>query len=147
MSATRPESAPARASLLPSPERRERLRKIRKIRDGISRYGVGAGGIGVIFALALIFIYLFYETLPLLKPVSMGVAQSYQVPGDASRMPTMHLTLDRYEEIGARFSQSGVITFFDADTGAIRQREQVPIPEGETITSFGRSESRKRLYV
>jgi ABC-type uncharacterized transport system permease subunit len=32
---------------------------------------VGAGGIGVIVALALIFVYLFYETFPMLKPVSV----------------------------------------------------------------------------
>jgi phosphate transport system permease protein len=147
MSATLPHENAPRASLLPSPERREKLRRIRGIRDGISRYGVGAGGLGVIFALALIFLYLFYETFPLLKPVSMEVAAEVSVPGDDEPAPTVHLTLDRFEEIGARFSESGAITFFAPDTGRILFRETVAIPEGAAVTAFGRSESRKSLFV
>lgn len=42
-----------------SDARRLRLRRRRALKDGVSRYGVGAGGIGVIVALGLIFVYLF----------------------------------------------------------------------------------------
>ena len=151
MAAISPDSAPvgaqARRSLLPSEEKREKLRKTRKLRDGFSRYGVGAGGLGVIFALALIFMYLFYETLPLLKPVSMEQTTTFSVPGDERPAPTMHLAIERFEEIGARFSQSGTITFFDARNGQVRLREEVPMPEDAVVTSFGRSESRKNLFV
>lgn len=112
MAAILPNENAPRTSLLPSTERRERLRKIRGFRDGISRYGVAAAGLGVIFALALIFFYLFYETFPLLKPVSMEVAYEISVPGDEEPAPTVHLTLDRFEGIGGRFSASGGITFF-----------------------------------
>ncbi|ACL73727.1 binding-protein-dependent transport systems inner membrane component [Thioalkalivibrio sulfidiphilus HL-EbGr7] len=147
MSAILPEEHAPRASLLPSAERREKLRKIRGIRDGVSLYGVGAGGIGVIFALALIFVYLFYETVPLLKPVTMEVVSEISVPGDESPAPTVHLTLDRFENIGGRFSSSGTITFFSPHSGEILSRETVAVPEGESVTSFGRSESRRSLYV
>lgn len=147
MSATLPEQSVPPASLLPSVERREKLRKIRGIRDGVSLYGVGTAGLGVIFALALIFLYLFYETFPLLKPVSMEVGIEIFVPGDEAPAPTVHLTLDRFEEIGGRFSKSGAITFFSAADGRILFREQVKIPEGESINAFGRSESRRSLFV
>ncbi|AHE98818.1 ABC transporter permease subunit [Thioalkalivibrio paradoxus] len=147
MSAVTNDSALPEGSLLPDAERRQKLRKIRAFRDGFSRYGVGAGGLGVIFALALIFIYLFYETFPLLKPVSVGVETEYTVPGDEVPAPTLHLTLDRYEQIGARFSKSGTITFFDANTGGVLERLEVPIPEGERITAFDRAESRRSLFV
>lgn len=147
MAAISPDSVQTSRSLLPSVEKREKLRKTRKFRDGLSLYGVGAGGLGVIFALALIFVYLFYETMPLLKPVSMEVSTTYAVPGEMPVTPTMHLTLDRFEEIGGRFSESGVITFFNARNGAILSRIELPIPEGERVTSFGRSESRKSLFV
>ncbi|WP_018232604.1 ABC transporter permease subunit [Thioalkalivibrio thiocyanodenitrificans] len=147
MSATAPEQTAPPASLLPSAERREKLRKIRGIRDGVSLYGVGAAGLGVIFALALIFFYLFYETFPLLKPVSMEVGIEISVPGDEAPAPTVHLTLDRFEEIGGRFSESGAITFFSSADGRILFREQVTIPEGESINAFGRSESRRSLFV
>lgn len=147
MSAILPEEHAPRVSLLPNAERREKLRRIRGIRDGVSRYGVGAGGIGVIIALALIFVYLFYETFPLLKPVTMEVVSEISVPGDASPAPTVHLTLDRFEDIGGRFSASGTISFFSPRTGGILSRETVAVPDGESVTSFGRSESRKSLFV
>ncbi len=147
MSAIFPDHPPTRESLLPNPVQREKLRRTRRIHDGISSYGVGTGGIGVIIALALIFLYLFYETLPLLKPVRMEQSTEYAVPADEDSAATLHLTLDRFEEIGGRFSASGTITFFDTRDGRILKREAVPMPEGATVTSFGRSESRKSLFV
>jgi phosphate transport system permease protein len=136
-----------RSSLLPSDEKREKLRKARSFRDRLSLYGVGAGGIGVIFALALIFLYLFYETLPLLKPVSLETVGEYTLPVEESPTASLHLTLDRFEEVGGRFSDSGEITFFHARTGRLLSTQQVPMPEEATVTSFGRSESRKSLFT
>jgi phosphate transport system permease protein len=147
MSATMQEQARPSGSLLPSTERREKLRKLRGIRDGVSRYGVGTAGLGVIFALALIFVYLFYEAFPLLKPVSMDVAHEISLPAGEDPSPSVHLTLDRFEEIGGRFSAAGAITFFAADTGRILFREQVAMPKGASVSAFGRSESRKSLFV
>lgn len=147
MSESSSELARAPRSLLPTEERRRKLRKWRSLRDGFSLYGVGAGGIGVIIALALIFVYLFYETFPLLKPVAVEIRAEYAVPGDIDGTPTLHLALDRFEQLGARFSQSGAITFFDALTGEPRERLQVPMPDGERITSFGRAEARRSLFV
>jgi phosphate transport system permease protein len=147
MAATTQEQPLSKGSLLPDSERRQKLRKKRALRDGFSLYGVGAGGIGVIIALGLIFVYLFYETLPLLKPVSVDLGGEFVVPGDVGRAPTMHLTLDRYQEIGARFSADGTITFFNARTGAIQDVLQIPTPEGARVTSFGRAESRRSLFL
>ncbi len=138
-----------RQSLLPGPEQRERLRRRRKARDGVSKLGVAAGGLGVIFALALIFLYLFYETLPLLKPVSMELDGQYPVSQAVAgeRGEPLHLVLDRYQKVGARFDDAGVITFFNADTGAIRSETRLPMAEGVDIVGFGHSESRKSLFV
>src|SRR5690625_2822217 len=136
------------STLLPGPEQRERLRRRRKMRDGASRLGVAAGGLGVIFALALIFLYLFYETIPLLKPVSMELDGQYVVQAgpDAHAKP-LHLVLDRYETLGARFDDAGGITFFDANSGAVRSQSRIPMGDDVEIVCFGHSESRKRLFV
>jgi phosphate transport system permease protein len=147
MAATTQEQPLSKGSLLPDSERRQKLRKKRALRDGFSLYGVGAGGIGVIIALGLIFVYLFYETLPLLKPVSVELGNEFVVPGDVGRAPAMHMTLDRYQEIGARFSADGTITFFNARTGAIQDVLQIPTPEGTRVSSFGRAESRRSLFL
>jgi len=147
MSASTREEPLAAGSLLPSTERRLKLRRKRAFRDGVSRYGVGSSGIGVIIALALIFVYLFYETFPLLKPVSVEMDTEFTVLGDADAAPSLHLVLDRFEQIGGRFSETGAITFFDAGTGVVRERLQIPTPEGEEVIRFGRAESRRSLFV
>lgn len=134
-------------SLLNDPARLQKLRRRRAINDGISRYGVGAGGIGVIIALGLIFVYLFYETLPMLKPVSVDVGGQYELPAVDSGAETAHLTLDRYEQIGARFLSNGEINFFGALNGERIDTLTVSAAEGTEVTSFGYAESRRRLYV
>jgi hypothetical protein len=136
MSASTSEEPLAAGSLLPTTERRQKLRKKRALRDGISRYGVGVSGIGVIIALALIFVYLFYETFPLLKPVSVDLDTEFTVVGDADSAPSLHLVLDRFEQIAGRFSETGAITFFDAGTGVVRERLQIPAPEGDVGDRF-----------
>lgn len=109
-----------------SDARRLRLRRRRALKDGVSRYGVGAGGIGVIVALGLIFVYLFYETFPMLKPVSVDIGTEYALPAAADAVETLHLSVDRFEEIGARFLDDGRIVFFDARTGALRDTLTIP---------------------
>lgn len=133
-------------TLLPSGEKRARLRKWRYFKDGVSRYGVGAGGIGVVFALGLIFVYLFYEVFPLLVPADVSVEASYQIPGDADA-DTFFLTLERYQELGVRFSSRGIATFFEASDGRVRNQVAMPIPEGLAVTSFAHGEARQRLIA
>lgn len=148
MSATVSEDkAVPKASLLPDRVSREKRRKKRAFRDGFSSYGVGTAGIGVIISLALIFLYLFYETFPLLKPATVEVAREISLPPEAIAGEAFHLTLDRFQEIGGRFSEAGDITFFSTRDGRILQQTPVPVPDGTTVTSFGRSESRKSLFV
>jgi phosphate transport system permease protein len=137
----------ARRSLLPDPEQRLRLRRIRSFRDGFSRYGVGTSGLGVIFALALIFVYLFYETFPLLKPVAVEAGAHYELPLAPGDGEPLHLVLDRFEQIGGAFLASGLIRFFDATSGVPLDTLQVPAPEGTTVTRFGRAENRRGLFV
>lgn len=140
-------SVPA-ASLLPSPERREKLRRVRAFNDTFSKYGVVTAGLGVIFALALIFVYLFYETIPLLKPAAMRLDRAISAPTmDAGPLSTVNLTLDRFEEIGGRYFNTGDIVFFAAGDGQQLAHFAVNRPEDAVVTAFGRSESRKSLFV
>ncbi|SIT69219.1 phosphate transport system permease protein [Ectothiorhodosinus mongolicus] len=140
-------TADSRRSLLPDEEKRLKLRKKRAFRDRFSLFGVGSGGIGVIIALGLIFVYLFYETFPLLKPVSVTPETEYSLPAHLSQAPAFHYTLDRFERIGAQFAENGQIHFFDARSGAPLSRLQVPIPDNASITRFGRAENRRSLFV
>ena len=147
MSASTQDNNTGHSSLLPDPARRRKLRKQRALRDGLSRYGVGASGMGVIVALALIFVYLFYETMPMLAPVSMEVQTEYVLPGVQDSEATLHLSLDRYQTIGAHFTRSGKIHFFDARDGQLRETQQVSIPDGAVVSAFARAENRSGLFA
>jgi phosphate transport system permease protein len=125
-------------SLLPSVEAREKMRKKRDFKDKLSRWGITYAGYGVVFALAMIFVYLFYEVMPILKGASVTPQSSYSLP--VTNAQTQHLILERYEELGIQYTDDGVITFFEADDGEIRQQVELSLPEDASITSFAHSE-------
>ncbi len=120
-------------SLMPTQEQRSRLRRIRKFKDGLSRYGVMTAGMAVVFSLGLIFFYLFSEIAPLFRGASVDVAKIY-TPEALNQNPndeTEFLTLERYEEIGGNFKRSGAVSFFSVDDGKTLLSAQMPTPDAD----------------
>ncbi|TVP59994.1 MAG: ABC transporter permease subunit [Halomonadaceae bacterium] len=136
-----------RTDLLPSREQRMKLRRKRAIKDGISRYGIGAAGIGVVAALALIFVYLFSEVVPMFKSATMEPEFSYPLPAVSVGDDLVHLAMERYEELGAVFTLSGQVSFFEVDGGALRRVMTIPRPEGAATTASGIGEGRSGLVA
>ncbi|MFN3712061.1 MAG: ABC transporter permease subunit [Alcanivoracaceae bacterium] len=128
--------------LLPDVETRKKQRKVRALNDNLSRWGISAAGLGVIGALALIFFYLFSEVAPILRSASVDAQSSYRLDGTDE---LLHLTLDRYEELGAKVTRDGQVVFFDADNGTEHSRFSVPVPEGVAVTTFAFGEKRYGL--
>ncbi|WP_428353056.1 ABC transporter permease subunit [Methyloprofundus sp.] len=109
--------------------------KWRKIKDQFTRYGVVAGGLGVIVAIVLIFFYLIYVVYPLFVSADAHELHQYKVP-EASAGKTLFLTSEEQNEVGVRFTAQGKAVFFAVDTGAVLTTESIGVPEGATITSF-----------
>lgn len=139
------EQAPT--SLMPDAQQRARLRKVRNIRDAVSRYGVAAAGMAVVGALGLIFLYLFSEVFPLLRSSSVDVTKTYTSSASTPADRTAHLILERYEEIGASFNQQGSVNFFRADDGAVILTETMPVPEQAELTAIGTGTAADGLVV
>lgn len=125
-------------SLLPSATARQSLRKRRMFKDGASRWGITIAGFGVVAALAMIFVYLFYEVAPILKGASVTPLSSYDIP--VSDAPTENIFIERYEELGVQYSLDGQATFFELDDGEIRAQIPLNLPEGSAITSYANAE-------
>ncbi len=53
-------AVPERASLLPSGERRARLRRWRRVKDQLSKYGIAFAGISVVLAFADYFCLIYF---------------------------------------------------------------------------------------
>ncbi|MEN0036915.1 MAG: ABC transporter permease subunit [Cellvibrio sp.] len=128
-------------SLMPTAEQRTRLRRIRKLKDATSRYGVMTAGMAVVFSLGLIFFYLFSEVAPLFRGASVEVVKTYdqaelhQIENDN----TEFLTLERYEEIGGSFKRSGAVNFFNVNDGKTILEAQLPKSEGAEFASLATS--------
>lgn len=136
-------TAGQKQSFLPSTEAMARRRRRRYLADGAARWMVRAGGGGVVAALALIFVYLFSEVMPLLKGASVDVQTSYVVDGSRESEPA-YLALERYGEIGMRYSRDGRLVYFNLGDGAVLRRVQLAVPDGVSVTSVGNGEPRAR---
>lgn len=130
-----------RNSRLPSAELRAKRRRIRMFKNGLSRFGITAAGFGVVFSLALIFIYLFYEVMPVFKGASVTEEISYQAPGINDDAQVLHVVMERYEELGVTFSDDGRVTFFETGSGRVRNEARLALPEDTQITSFANAEA------
>ena len=107
----------------------------RLIKDSIARYGVIAGGMGVIVAVVMIFFYLLYVVFPLFLSANAESVSVYDVP-EKILGKTLLLEMEEQNEVAARFTDSGQVVFFDAATGKTILNKTVAIPEGARIVSF-----------
>jgi len=146
MTSTNPASAQlaSGSDLLPDAQARMRLRKIRHGKDMATRGLVSAAGFGVVISLALIFIFLFIEVLPLLRNASMGDPVSFPVPG--SDAETVYLASERYQESAVRFARDGTVSFFDPRDGRPQRTQVIPF-DGAEVVSFGAGEPRTGLVA
>jgi len=103
----------------------------RYLKDNLARWVVWVGGLGVIVALMLIFVYLLSEVVPLFKPAEFKERQSFAVPGDASR--TLYFAAEEQGEMGMRLTASGDVVFFDLFNGQLREQVKLPLGDASIV--------------
>lgn len=130
----------AHETKLPSPKLREKRRRVRALKDNISRLSITAAGYGVVFSLALIFIYLFYEVLPILKGAKIEAVAEYSAPQANANADITHLVMERFQELGVSYAQKGTVTFFSMLDGSIRTRLNIPFIGQNQPVSFAAAE-------
>lgn len=139
-------SRAAHRGFLPDGEARRRLRRWRAGKDHFARYAVATFGVGVIIALALIFVYLFSEVIPMLRPAATEVVHSFDAPGGRD-IQTYHATIDRHREVALRYASDRRAVFFEPRTGTVLKTESLPIPDEARVTTFSAAEPRTRLVA
>lgn len=97
----------------------------RYVKDRLARYVVLVGGLGVIGALLLIFVYLAQEVAPLFAGAHVEERKAFAVPGSSGR--TLYLAAEEQGEVGMRTQESGEVTFFDLHEGTVRGTETLPL--------------------
>ncbi len=137
----------SRESRLPAEKRRARLKSWRALKDRFSTVGVTVGGLGVVFSLALIFLYLFYEVVPLLRSAQITPVTSWSVAAHNPSPGIERFTLERYNELGALFTADGEVRFLEAADGRVRREVALPIPEGVEPSSFAAADPNRGLFA
>ncbi|WJW75068.1 ABC transporter permease subunit [Thiohalobacter sp. IOR34] len=124
---------------------RLRRRRLRRLKDVLARRSVSLGGMSVIIAITLIFFYLLYVVVPLLRPATAEPLASYPVPG--SERPTLLLAMEEQAEIGVRFSADGEVDFLRLADGQLLSSQRLPLPPGVAVTSFAVAEPSTRTLA
>ena len=97
------------------------------------RWMVGAGGISVIIAILLIFIYLLYVVVPLAKDPGMQREAVYALSaGDEA----VYLSMEEQAEIGAVIDREGRVRFLATADGHKISEVQLPVPSGAEVASL-----------
>ncbi len=124
----------------------QRHRQMRRLKDLLAKYMIAFGGLGVIAAVALIFIYLLFVVFPLFQSGSMEIEARYQTPAQADSQ-TLMLAMEEQTEIAVRFDDSGRSTFFNTKDGSIIETVEIELPPGAEITSFATATPHTRIVA
>ena len=111
----------------------------------LARRVVQIGGISVIAAIALIFVFLLSVVYPLFDQPKLAKSASYSAPGDPAK--TIYLAIEEQAEIGLRLTSSGRVYFFDITNGQVITQHALPIDETNEIVSFQVVNEMQRLLA
>ena len=106
------------------------LMRWRMLKDHIARHAVGIGGISVIVAIILIFVYLLYVVIPMFEGAEIRKVASYTLPGEDK---ALFYAMEEQAEVGVQVSQDGKILFFQTENGATIKELTLPLPVGVEI--------------
>lgn len=124
-----------------------RRQRIRKFKDRFAGWAITAGGMSVLFAILLIFFYLFYEILPLFRSASVHSEGHYSVASLGAAGPPLYLAVEEQNEIALRLDRTGHIVFFSTAKGEPVQATDLPLPSGVSITSFAPESEQSQILV
>lgn len=108
----------------------QRKRRMRALKDRLTRWYVLVGGLAVLAAITLIFFYLAYVVLPLFQGAELTSKKALEptwLQQDAGK-PLM-IALEEQNQVGMRVSDKGQALFFDTKTGNELKRVELPVPQ------------------
>lgn len=103
----------------------------RALVDNGARYIIGLGGMGIIFAVVLIFFYLLWVVLPIFKPAAVQSQTHFELPtGEAV---SRYLVMEEGGVLAARILSNGQIQFINLADGKLVNQAFVDLPENGSV--------------
>lgn len=125
----------------------QRKRRIRALKDRLTRWYVLVGGLAVLAAITLIFFYLAYVVAPLFQGARLTVADAQTPAWLQNAGKPMVLVIEEQNQVGMRVSDSGEALFFALEDGHELSRVSLPVPEGARVTSVAQDQPGKPLIA
>lgn len=122
----------------------QRYNRYRQIKDSFARKAIAFGGIGVIAAILLIFMYLLYEVVPLFQSAKVNSVKSITLKQES---PSLFLAVEEQNEIAFRLLKNGHYEFINLKSGLIVKQARIKLPSGTQITSFALNSDESRLFA
>ncbi|BDM25496.1 ABC transporter permease subunit [Pseudomonas sp. LRP2-20] len=126
----------------------QRKRRMRALKDRLTRWYVLVGGLAVLAAITLIFFYLAYVVLPLFQGAELTSKKALKptwLQQDAGK-PLM-IALEEQNLVGMRVSDKGQAIFFDTKSGNQLSSVDLPLPAGTQVTSISADQPGSPLVV
>lgn len=126
----------------------QRKRRMRALKDRLTRWYVLVGGLAVLAAITLIFFYLAYVVLPLFQGAELTSKKALEpawLQQDAGK-PLM-IALEEQNLVGMRVSDKGQAIFFETKSGKQLSRVDLPLPAGTQVTSISADQPGSPLVV
>ena len=111
--------------------------------DRAMQHFIKIGGISIVTAVFAIFIFIFWQILPLFSQAWVKPGTSWTVP----RGDYLALGADEWSALPFLLDRDGGVTFLRLDDNAAPDRQVIPLPEGETATAFTYHAKRQEVAV
>nr|WP_218177370.1 ABC transporter permease subunit [Pseudomonas gingeri] len=118
----------------------QRKRRIRALKDRLTRWYVFIGGLAVLGAITLIFFFLGYVVLPLFQGASLTAEKSITPAWIQDAGKPLMISLEEQNQVGMRVSDKGQVLFFNVQDATELSRVNLPIPAGTTVTSISKDQ-------
>ena len=115
----------------------QRKRRMRALKDHLTRWYVFIGGLAVLGAITLIFFFLGYVVLPLFQGADLNAKQAITPVWMQDAGKPLMLSVEEQNQVGMRVSDQGMVLFFNAKNGDELSRVNLPLPADTHVTSLG----------
>ncbi|RFQ15815.1 phosphate ABC transporter permease, partial [Pseudomonas sp. ATCC 13867] len=114
----------------------QRKRRMRALKDRLTRWYVLVGGLAVLAAITLIFFYLAYVVLPLFRGATLEARDPLAPAWLKTAQAPLLLSIEEQNMVGMRIAANGEVVFFDAKKGDEMDRVALKLPAGSSVTSI-----------
>ena len=115
----------------------QRKRRIRALKDHLTRWYVFIGGLAVLGAITLIFFFLGYVVYPLFQGADLNAKQAITPVWMQDAGKPLMISVEEQNQVGMRVSDKGMVLFFNVKNGEELTRVNLPLPAGTQVTSLG----------